>query len=520
MRAILLLILLAPAVVPAQGTLSGHAFDAAAPAAVLSEPAMACAVFLPADSHPFCEITAATWQQAMDALAAKKDVTTPFGRLEGGVRPTGAAVADLDGHGAFRLDALPLETRIGLAVKVDGLWWPLRDEIWLTHDAPSQAVRIPYCRLGSDTARLESYDTRVAPTVRADLKYGGIRIQESLRFTNTDAARAALVEVKLGIALVPGLTPTALRSLYGTQWMFMQGWNLTGPVSVELTEQARTAWRFGQVGAMHGQAASYGKGPQTSADNWHALQDETLLAMCGAGDTEFAVDATDGRGAFVVFRRVVPPAIGGQPGMLQLRLLHQGGARMADPGQVTRLQRAFPLALEKATAHVAQGLTLQSLIADGHRKFFANPAPDGTGMVFATAREPALESGEMAELILGFDESMQDELAQMEASVAAPVGPGAANAATEATLQLPALFKALAGLFAVAFGVALVASIRKTREKQLERLNALSQSRDEVMAAVYELESDFKAGRIHASAYVEQRARLLNRLVEADAGGK
>jgi hypothetical protein len=277
MRALLLLILLAPAAVPAQGTVSGHAFDAASPAAVLNEPAKACAVFLPADSHPFCEITAATWQTAMDALAGKKDVATPFGRLEGGVRPTGAAVADVDGHGAFRLDALPLETRIGLAVKVDGLWWPLRDEIWLTHDAPSQAVRVPYCRLGSDTTRLESYDTRVEPTVRADLKYGIIRIHESLRFTNTDTARAALVEINLGVALVPILTPKALLSLYGTQWTFMQGWNLLGPVSLAPAEAARTAWRFGQVGTMHGQAAKYDKGPQASADNWHPLQDENLL---------------------------------------------------------------------------------------------------------------------------------------------------------------------------------------------------------------------------------------------------
>jgi hypothetical protein len=518
MKLVVWLVLLLPACAAAQGVVQGRAVDAANDGALLAEPATVCAVHLPQTSHPFNEITAATWQQAMTALAEGREFTTPLGKLEGGIKPLGAGTTTADGSGAFRLENLPLDTRLGLAVRVDGLWWPLREEVFLTAQNPQAEVTIPYCRLGAENPQLELHSLRLEPLVRQNLKYGGIMILETLRLTNTDPDRAALVEIALDVAIVPGTVARHLPAMYGSHLLFLQGWSLGRPVSRPEDAAAAGAWMFGGQ-TMHGSAPTYTRAAQDSADNWHPLQRFGLLAPCGAGETLFRENPSpDGRAASLVFRRVVPPAVGGAPGVLELRLVHQAGARMADPGQRTRLIREFPLPLQRVEAEVHDGVTLAALVVDSHRRLLADGTSQ-TGLTrYAGARKPALEAGERAELVLGFDAALQQRLADMEARAAGTAQAEPAARDAKPALNTRAVFLALAALFGMAFLVALVASMRKPREQQLARLNRMPVTRDEAVAALKELESDYRHGKLPATAYLEQKQRLVNRLVEFDAG--
>lgn len=526
MKPWLALILLFAAPAFAQGSVQGRAINAADPGTLLSDPAQACVVVLSDDSIPFGEIVTATWQQAMSDLADKRAVTTPFGKLEGGMPPTAAFTAPVDGNGDFRVDNLPLEARLGLAVKVDGIWWPLAEELWLTTAQPAARPTVSYCRLGADPPVLELLHLQAGPVVRQDLKYGGIALRERARLTNMDPARGALVEITLDVAMVPGITAQHLPGMYGNQLLYMQGWNLVDPHVLERDIRARQAWVMGGGDAMHGGQADYGKGPQRSADNWHPLNDEEVLAMCGAGDTLFQENPSpDGRSASLVFRRVVPPARNGKPGVLEIRLMHQAGVRTADPGQKIRLVRSFKMPLAKAAATILQGVVLQSLVTDAHRKFFGEGQADGRATGYSSAQTPALGAGETVELILGFDAALQKQLSDLEAAALAKQQPENAGNEPATGEQAPGLrsqviFQALAALFGVAFLVALVASIRKPREAQLERLNRLPAPREELLTALAELEADFSARKLPATAYLEQKQRLMNRLVEADSGGK
>jgi len=516
-----MLLLLIPSAALAQGVVQGRAVNAANANALLSEPATVCAVHLPATSHPFNEITSATWQEAMTALAEKREFTTPFGKLEGGVKPLGASTATVDGSGNFRLENLPLETRLGLAVRVDNLWWPLRHELFLTADKPQAEAELVYCRLGAQDPQLELHKLRLEPLIRQSLKYGGIAVIETIRLTNTDPARAALVEITADLALVPGTVARHLPATYGSQLLYLQGWNLRQAVSRTQGEESGGAWLMGGA-TMHGSQPSYTKAAQDSADNWHPLQKFGLIALCDPGDTLFREDPSpDGRAASIIFRRVVPPAIGGAPGVLELRLIHQAGARMAQPDQRTRLIRWFPLTLQKAEAEVADGITLNALVTEAHQRLYGDARP-GDGLVtLGAARNPALQAQDRVELVIGFDAELQKELLEMDARATGQVAPEPETApgAEAATLNTRAVFLALAAMFGLAFLIALVASVRKVREVQLQRLNKLPVSREDALGALKDLESDYKQGKLPATAFLEQKQRLMNRLVEFDAGG-
>ena len=76
---------------------------------------------------------------------------------------------------------------------------------------------------------------------------------------------------------------------------------------------------------------------------------------------------------------------------------------------------------------------------------------------------------------------------------------------------------ALSVVFGLAFLAALVATIRKSRDEQLSRLAALPATRAEMLAAIPELETEYRNGNLPARNYQDQRQRLLNRLVEFDS---
>jgi hypothetical protein len=279
------------------------------------------------------------------------------------------------------------------------------------------------------------------------------------------------------------------------------------------TSLARQAWKFGGADTMHGQKADYNRGPQRSADNWHRLNFEGQH-MLGAGETLLVVNPSpSGRSATLVYKRPVPPALGGKPGTLLLRVQHRAGVPLNDPNARILLKRAFPVDLQRAEAAISDELELQALAADGHRKLYAT-AQRGA---FASSETPALGAGAPAELIIALTPAAQAELRAL--ADAPPGGDATGTKPEDDAMRWNVLFQWLAGAFGLAFVGALIASLRWPRDKQLDRLATLPASRAEVLKTLSNLEADYRAGRIPAGAYVEQRQRLLNRLIEFDSRG-
>ncbi|MBX3460315.1 MAG: hypothetical protein KF696_10210 [Planctomycetes bacterium] len=486
-----------------QGFIGGSLKDMAGGETYLPEPAKVLAITLPDDSHPFNEICAAQWQQAMDALADGREPDTPFGGLQSAVAAQRAAVTEAGADGSFRLEGLPFERRLALAAKVDGLWWPLEREQWLTEQQPGAEVRIPFAFIDNNAAPwLREHILELSLVLREDLKYAGITILETLRFENPDPSRAALVKLSLDLSMPPDILARHLPTLYGSQLLFMQAGGTPGDTQPEGTPLARQAWKFGGGDFMHGGGAVYNKGPQFSADNWHPLNVDALK-MTGAGDTRFVEKpSASARAAALEFTRVVPPARDGKPGTLVLRVSHRAGVPIANPGGKVALNRSFPLELQGAAARLAPGLTLQALVTDGHRKLYGDK-------YVSTA---PLAAGQAVQFIIGLDDDAQAQVAAFDIrTTEKPSQPKDGS-----TFRWDMMFKVLAVIFGLAFIGALVASLRWPREKQLQRLADLPASRAEVLAELKALQEDYEARRLPAAAYLEQKQRLLNRLIEFD----
>jgi hypothetical protein len=495
----------------AQGTVSGTVT-----AQGVAVAARVGVVALPEQAHPFNEITAGTWQQAFTAFSEGRQADTPFGSLDESIAPLGTWFADADADGRFRISGLPLEARLGLAARVDGLWWPLRRELWLTPEAPSVEVGPAAYRLGDEPQSLviAEHHLEAAAQLRPDLKYGGVSLIETLRLENSIRDHAVLIDITIEVAVVPGVPPARLPSLYGSQLLHLQAVKGPRPEVQENAMLARQAWRFGGGDAMHGGAAHYGRGPQASADNWHPLNDEPPLAVLGAGDTLFRVSEA-GRAA-LVFRRPVPPATEDGPGVLIIRVFHRGGVPSLTPEAGFTLERSFAYPLLRASARVQ---SLVELRPAGDSPLWGQPtlvSPHGDGTQWLEfpaleTEQPVLAAGDALVLRLGLDPQARAQLRAFEQTT-----PAAQTGAFERRLNRSALFLGLALAFGVAFAVALVGVLRKPREEQVLRLSRPPGSRAELLKALKELESDYAGGRLPATAYAEERRRLLNRLIELD----
>lgn len=501
----------------AQGTIAGALKDQAGTTTWFDDPPTVGAIVLPDESHPFNEITAATWQQAMTALAEGREVETPFGSLDRRVAPESTVLVVADADGSFLLNDLPLERRIGVAARVGDTWWPVAREFWLTENQPSAQTEVPFFTMDADLQPAATrHELSARLMLRPDLKYAGITLLETLSFQNESTTHAAMVEVRLELALPPGILARHLPSLYGSQLIFMQGTDglptFRGDSSQPL---ARQAWLFGGGDVMHGGGAVYGKGPQRSADNWHPLNEDTLH-MIGAGDTLYQDQASpSGRSAALIFRRPIPPARDGVPGTLQIALLHAGGVPLDAPDTKLALTRGFPVDLRNARANVDARLTLSALLPQEHRSLYGDPVTEAGMVQRESTHSPAIPFGEEAQLVFGLSEAAKAELA----AVAAPPEAPRQAAPDSEGVRWHVIFIALAIVFGIAFLGALVASVRLSRDKQLERLKELPSTRAGLISALAALEADYKAGRMPAAPYLEQRQRLISRLIEHDVKG-
>lgn len=517
MTRIVLIALIAAQALAAQGVLTGHVFDAAGGEQYLDEAALIAAVPLPKDAPPFNEITAAEWQGAFSAFAENREPEIPLGGALAPVEITGQALtSELQGDGTFRLEGIPFEQRIAIAVKVGDWWWPLREELWFDASAAAMDVQIPYYRLGADRSavRIQRWRLDAAGGIREDLKYAPLNMIESITLTNPDPALAAMVTVSLDILIAPGMSARSVTSMYGSQLLYMQGWSAAEPVSLQ--DPKTGAWTFGTGGGMHGGAPVMQPGAQVSADNWHPLNSDPMLAMVGGGETVYRINPSpSGRSATLMFTRPVPPAQDGAPGTLTIRLLHKGGVLMLSPGDKLTFKRSFDYPVDEATAQLNETLTMSALVEGAHRRLYAQPQ-NGT---FASNPEaaPDLPRTEVAVLAVGFTPEMQEFMKDLEARASGEVTPEAPPEPPGKTMDVSMIFKALAFIFGLAFLGALVATLRKPRDEQLKNLAELPGSRAELLDAVTKLEQEYKKGALPARAYGEQRQRLLNRLVEFDS---
>lgn len=516
-RLLPLLILLFPAALCAQGVVSGRVVDAAGGDEYLDEPALAGVVALPPSAPPFNEITAMQWQDAFTALSNGEEPLVPLGGVINPVDVTVSRFVAVEGNGAFRIDDVPLGTRLGLAVKVGEMWWPYGRELKLTDDVNEREAEVAYFRLGADaeSVAIETHRFEAQGDVREDLRYSPIQVFESLRITNPDPARAAMVEIELPVAVPPTTGASNLPQMYGSLLLYMQGWSAMPPVEREFEARAQTAWTFGVGGGMHGGVAPETNEAQFSAHNWHFLNRDPMLAMVGAGDTLYSVSpSSGGREASLIFRRPVPPA-----GALEIRMLHSGGVLHVDPTGKLGLRRSFSFPVRRAEAMIADGLTLAALVEGEHRRYYGQSEGEGT-LNYPTNPEadPALKAGEQVRLVLGFNDDARGRMAAIESGEPPAPRPGGEESVDAGKrLDQSMVFKALAIIFGLAFVAALVGTVRKPREEQLKSLAELPSNRAGLVDALVDLDADYRKGVIPAHLYKEERRRMLNRLVEFDA---
>ncbi|MCC6572989.1 MAG: hypothetical protein IT462_04275 [Planctomycetes bacterium] len=520
---------------PQPGSVFGRLKDRVGTTIDFEPGTVVCALALPPESPPFCEIVSAAWQDAFNAVVAGRDPHSKFGGLQGGVLAREGYHVKAGPRGDYEIANLPLRKRLALAAKVQGLWRPFREEIWLTDDQPRVERDIPFYTLGADprACRVAEHSLQLKSIIKDTLVYAVVEVTETIVIENLDPSRAALPAesaatgapwFQLGLLTAPGMDPAFLAGMYGTELLFLQGTNASSPGPVPLDARAQRPWTFGGMDNMHGRPVEYGPGPQVSLDPWHPLNLDGALDFIGEGETFFKLDPDDsgGRKASLVFNRPVPPAVGGKPGRLVLKLMHRGGIPLAQPESSVRVMRSLPLALRDLRIATDPTLEVGGVRADGHAKLLEAPEQGADGLVRYRAAAGALDvvgAGDRYIIAIALSARAREVLADVARRIQPPSKTETpAPAATGINMQ--GVFIMLAVVFAVGFLVAMVISLRSSREMQRKRLNEVDASRDEIIAAMKQLEADYKARKLSATAYLDQRKRLMARALEISVKGE
>ena len=489
---------------------------------------------LPPESPPFCEIVSAAWQDSFTDIAEGRDPHGKLGGLQNGVSAREGYKIEATADGRFELRDLPLNRRLALAARVQGLWRPFIEEIWLTREKPEVERVIDFFTLGADLSRLRviEHALDLKTVIRDDLKYAAITVTETITIENPDQRLAALPPesvkggpfIELELLKAPVLDAAFLPSLYGSALLYCQGVPAKEIRPVAPDERANLPWLFGGVDQMHGKPAQYTAGPQIALDAWHPLNLDGALDFVGEGETFFRLKQ-DGNGqniAYLVFNRPVPPGENGKPGRLVIKLMHKAGVLLARPEGKVSLPRQLLMPVEELRALAAGGVTISALRVEGHFGLLGEPeiGSDGAMRYASVKTEGApVKSGERYLFSLGFDRELQKQMAAIAKAAPPAHDPGANPAApvVQKTLNVQSVYALLAVLFGLGFLITLLLTFRATREVQQIWVNEAHASKGEILIALAELERDFEARKLPAQSYLDQRKRLLNRAIDLES---
>lgn len=486
------------------------------------------ALALPSDSPPFCEVVSAAWQDAFTEVLEGRDAHAKIGGLQSGVTAREGYKGDVTAEGRFELRNLPLQRRLALAARVQGMWRPFTEEIWLTEQQPLAERVIDFFTLGADVSKLRivEHNLEIRATVNEGLRYLPITVTETIIIENDDPGRAALPAeslrgapfIEIELLSAPTLPDKALLAgLYGSELIFCQGAPAREPRAVPLDDRANKPWLFGG-GQMHGEPAKFGPGPQVALDAWHPLNLDGTLEFIGEGETFFRLkqDARDNNIATLVFNRPVPPAQGGRPGRLVLRVLHKCGVLYTDAGASVNFARMASRDLLDLRVAATAGLNVLAVRDPDHTAVLGEGELGQDGMVryAPKARGVQVKAGERYAFSLRLDPQWQSIMAEVAKRNAAPPAPRPKPA--DKSLNVKGIYAMLAALFGIGFAVTLLYTFRASREVQRLRVNEVHAGKHDILDALSELERDYAARRIPPSAYLEQRKRLLARAVDLE----
>lgn len=519
-------------VAPSPGAIAGELRDLRQVTRSFEPDTWVVALALPRESPPFCEVVSAAWQDAFTDIAEGRDPHGKLGGLASGVQAREGYRIEATADGRFELRNLPLKRRLALAARVQGLWRPVTEEIWLTEEKPRVERVIDFYTLGADVKQLRvaEHTLEIKSVLREDLKYAPVTVIETLVIENPDQRLAALPAesvkgspfIELELLAAPTLPDKALlASLYGTELLFCQGVAAKDPRPVPPDERANSPWMFGGVDTMHGKSTQYSDAPQISLDAWHPLNLDGALEFIAEGETFFRLkqDAADQNAAFLVFNRPVPPGENGRPGRLVIRLLHKSGVLYSQPSGSISLARVFSAPVADLRVTAFGGLEVAAVKVGGHSGLLREPEVGADGLARYAPVEHSgnlLEAGERYVLALRFDREAQKSLAEV-AKIARPAPGAQAAPAAQKVLNVSAIYGALAAMFGLGFIITLLLTFRASREVQRRRVNEAHVGKNDVLQALAELDRDFEARKVPASSYLEQRKRLLSRAVDMES---
>jgi len=522
--------------IPSPGVVKGELRDARGFTRSFEPDTKVVALALPSDSPPFCEVVSAAWQDAFTQMLEGRDAHAKIGGLQSGVQAREGVKGDVTVDGRFELRDVPLKRRLALAARVQGMWRPFTEEIWLTEDKPVAERVIDFYTLGADVQKLRvaEHTLEIKATVNEGLRYLPITVTETLIIENDDPQRAAIPAesikgapfIELELLAAPTLPDMAfLASMYGTELLFCQGTAAREPRSVPLDARANKPWMFGG-GQMHGEKATFGEGPQIALDAWHPLNLDGALSFMGEGETFFRLkqDAQDRNIATLVFNRPVPPGENGRPGRLVIRLLHKCGVVYSDAGASVNLLRRLGLEVHDMRVAATPGVQVAAVGMGAHASLLGEPeiGQDGLARYAPLAHQGALvKADDRYAFMLRLDPEWQrvmSEIARRNAQ-AAPAGKKPAG---EKSINMSGIYGVLAALFGLGFAITLLYTFRASREVQRMRVNEVHASKREIVEALAELDRDYEARKLPASAYLDQRKRLLARAVDLETrkGGR
>ena len=391
-----------------------------------------------------------------------------------------------------------------------------------TKDAAETTVELKFYTTTDDATEVSivEHKIEVGSNIRADLKYAALHIFETIVFENTNPNAAyhagdASDLLRLQIAVSPGITSKQAIDYYGAQWMYAQGTHNANAAAAQNPKPG--SWMFGRANAMHGTKGEWGSGAQFSEDNWHRLNTAGDLAFAGTGSTIYEMDMKAGlRVAYLRFQRVVPPAIDGVPGRLEIRVLHSSGIPYGALDSQFRLKRQFGFSVKSARAELDPAVRLSALISGEHRAVYKDTAI-GHGMTVKVSDPDgvAMNAGDVSEFVFGLSEfgilaatkfADPDSAKQPEAKQAPADKAGGA-------FDWQVMFKFLAAMFGLAFLIVFVNGLSKPRAEQRKKLNTAPEDKEGLLKALRDLKAEYEAGKLPATEYKQHKQRLMEHLL-------